>query len=580
MVCAHPQDDWKGKSLTGIGFSPPGSADTGQHVERSHYDSVFLMSEAIRMKARFVLEGLGASLLLFSVFPVLVSDYPVYIHPLPVTNLIGGLLVGMVIVAALIAAALYAVERLNPTARRFLLAWFAGLMLWRFLDSVVTFVNAWASQLSHKIYFWDPIRNPVCIAILAVSLLCAWFVPRFADRTIGYVRLLVAASAFAIMPILPHLVRDMSLRPTPQGTIAVNQDPSLPGAAGNRMIWIMFDELSYDQAFDHPQPGIVLPAFDRLRDQSFSFSNVKPAGYYTENIIPTILLGQQVDIIRRTSEDRFSYKTKDQKQFREFDPRDTIFNTARAEGWTTGLVGWLVPYCRFMGPVLDSCFWSRNDGSLLEPFGASEDKSMLANAAAIPVWTWANITGDTREYNAEHLANYQENMRHARLLIDDGRIRFLYIHLPIPHPPGIYDRRTNRLRTGGSYLDNLMLADQAAATLLSEIDATPAAGRTTLVVSSDHSFRIALWKATAGGWTDEDEAATGGRFDDRPVLMIRFPGQTSGPGISASFDEILEHDILDAMLRGQMKTAEDFKSFLSAKGIDVGAAAQGDSQHH
>ncbi len=244
------------------------------------------------MKARLILEGLGASLLLFSVFQVLVSDYPIHIHPLPVTNLIGGILVGITIVAVLIAAALFAVEKLNPILRRFVLALFAGLMLWRFLDSFVTFVNALASQLSHKIYFWDPIRNPVCIAILVVSLLCAWFAPRFADRMIGYVRLLVAAFAFAIVAILPHLVRAMSLRPSPRGTMAVNQDPSLPGAAGNRIIWIMFDELSYDQTFDHPQPGIVLPAFDRLRAESFSFSNIKPAGYYTEQIIPSLFLGQ------------------------------------------------------------------------------------------------------------------------------------------------------------------------------------------------------------------------------------------------------------------------------------------------
>ncbi len=184
------------------------------------------------------------------------------------------------------------------------------------------------------------------------------------------------------------------------------------------------------------------------------------------------------------------------------------------------------------------------------------------NAAAIPVWAWANIIGDTHEYNAEHLANYQEVMRHAELLIDDGGLRFLYIHLPIPHPPGIYDRRKNQLRAGGSYLDNLVLADQAAATLLSEIDATPAASRTTLIVTSDHSFRIAIWKGTQGAWTDEDQAATGGRFDDRPVLLVRFPGQTSGPSISAGVDEMLEHDILDGMLRGTLKTPAEFAEFL------------------
>jgi hypothetical protein len=521
------------------------------------------------MKARIVFEGLGASLLLFSVFQVMVSDYPVHIHSLPVTNLIGGFLVGMAIVAALIAAALFAVERLNPIARRFLLAWFAGLMLWRLLDSVVTFVNAYAGQLNHKIYFWDPIRNPVCIAILVVSLCCACFAPRFADRMIGYVRLLVAASAFAIIAILPHLVRAMTLRPTPRGTMAVNQDPSLPGAAGNRIIWVLFDELSYDQTFDHPQPGIELPAFDHLRDQSFSFSNIRPAGFYTDQIIPSLFLGQQIELVRRTPDGQLIYKTKDNQQKRQFDPRETIFNTARAEGWSTGLAGWLIPYCRFMGSVLDSCFWNRNDDSLLEPFGASEDKSMLANAAAIPVWAWANITGDTHEFNAEHLANYRELMRHAELLIDDSRLRFLYIHLPVPHPPGIYDRRKGRLRAGGSYLDNLVLADQAAATLLSEIDATPSASRTTLIVSSDHSFRISLWKSTKGGWTDEDESATGGRFDDRPVLMIRFPGHAAGASISASVDEMLEHDMLDAMLRGQMKTADDFTGFLAQHGIQT-----------
>jgi hypothetical protein len=197
---------------------------------------------------------------------------------------------------------------------------------------------------------------------------------------------------------------------------------------------------------------------------------------------------------------------------------------------------------------------------------------MLANAGAIPALAYASIIGDTHEYNAEHLTNYQENMLHAKLLIDDSRIRFLFLHLPVPHPPGIYDRKTGRLRAGGSYFDNLVLADQAAATLLSEIDATPAAGRTTLIVSSDHSFRIALWKVTAGGWTDEDEAITHGQFDPRPVLMVRFPGQTMGANYADKFDEMLEHDMLDAMVRGKMAGPAEFEEFLKKNGVGEGAA--------
>ena len=525
------------------------------------------------MKARIVLEGLGASLLLFSGFQVLVSDYPIHIHPVPVTNLIGGLLVGMAILAGLIMAVLYLIDRASPGARRFLLAWFAGLMLWRILDTIVTFVNAWSGQLNHKIYFWEPIRNPVCLTILAAALLCAWIAPRIADQTITAVRLMVAACAFAFVPIIPHTVKAMRLRPVTRGTVAVNPDPRLPGAAGNRIVWIMFDELSYDQTFDHQQPGIDLPAFHHFRNESFSFSDIRPAGFYTEHIIPSILMGREVETLRMTAEGQLLYRTKGSKQFRQFDERDTLFNTARSEGWSTGLVGWLIPYCRFMAPVLDSCFWNRNDASLLEPYGASEDKSMLANSAAIPVWAWANISGDMREENAEHMVNYEEIMVHAETLIGDGRLRFLYIHLPVPHPPGIYDRRSRRLRPGGSYLDNLALADQAAGTLLNEIAQAPEAGRTTVIISSDHSFRISLWRNTAGSWTDEDEAATRGKFDDRPVLMIRFPGESSGPVISASFDEMLEHGILDEMLRGQMGSAAEMNEFLKKNGVGMGAQA-------
>jgi hypothetical protein len=38
------------------------------------------------------------------------------------------------------------------------------------------------------------------------------------------------------------------------------------------------------------------------------------------------------------------------------------------------------------------------------------------------------------------------------------------LHLPIPHPNGIYDRHTGQLATAGSsYIDNLALADRCLA---------------------------------------------------------------------------------------------------------------------
>ena len=57
-------------------------------------------------------------------------------------------------------------------------------------------------------------------------------------------------------------------------------------------------------------------------------------------------------------------------------------------------------------------------------------------------------------------------MPQAEALIRDQSISFVFIHLPVPHPPGIYDRSTGRERAGGTYIDNLALADRSLGELM------------------------------------------------------------------------------------------------------------------
>ena len=59
-----------------------------------------------------------------------------------------------------------------------------------------------------------------------------------------------------------------------------------------------------------------------------------------------------------------------------------------------------------------------------------------------------------------------------------------------------------------------------------------------------------MWRLTAA-WTKEDEAASQGRFDPRPVLMIHFPGQQTEQDVVRPFDEIRIHEMIETMLRGQ-----------------------------
>ena len=57
--------------------------------------------------------------------------------------------------------------------------------------------------------------------------------------------------------------------------------------------------------------------------------------------------------------------------------------------------------------------------------------------------------------------------------------------------------------------------------------------------------------AAKSHWTKEEETASHGHFDPRPVLMIHFPGQQSSVNVTAPFEEIRIHEIIEHLLRGQ-----------------------------
>ena len=65
-------------------------------------------------------------------------------------------------------------------------------------------------------------------------------------------------------------------------------------------------------------------------------------------------------------------------------------------------------------------------------------------------------------------------MRAGDALIGDQEIDLCFVHLPLPHPPGHYNRKTGRIGMGGSYIDNLALSDRILGQMLAEIAASGA----------------------------------------------------------------------------------------------------------
>lgn len=409
-----------------------------------------------------------------------------------------------------------------------------------------------------QIFTWKYLSVPAVFFLAAELLFAAWIVsPRRYSQAIRFLRLGLQLLGFCIFWMVADLA-GMSLAHQPYDRVSFEKTlPARPGPH-RRIVWLLFDEMSYYQVFDHRWPGLKMPEFDKLREGAVTFSDVQPDGAFSEDVIPSLFLARVVTTSQATREGWMIYRTAGHAPWQSFNGNRTLFADAEREGWTTGVSGWYNPYCRLMAAQLD---WCRME-LLSLPDGFSRDQSTMANAV-MPLaakWMFRGSTTDAPKATANPLDN-MVLMQPDDALIGDLQIDLCFIHLPIPHPPGHYDRKTGQIRQGGGYIDNLALSDRVLGRMLDDIAKSGAADRTTLIVSSDHSWRVWLWRH-AFGWTDEDEAASEhGYFDPRPMLMVRFPGETESITISRPAPLIGMHDLVERLMSGQIENAQQLEGW-------------------
>jgi hypothetical protein len=485
------------------------------------------------MNLKTFVQGFGAAItvLILRVWPHLSSYHPVVYHSfLPMHSVIWGILLDLG-VFTLIASLLFRYLEKKETGLR--------TALWAFVAAELASASVTALEGMRRAPI--PYLNPdhVFIVILLAALVLRWLRPVDYRRAVQVFGTLIVLAGCSMVWMIPELFYQ-GLRaqrvdvPVPVTHPALVSDRRVPGAEGGRIVWLLFDELSYDQTFDHRFPGLALPAFDRFRSESVVFTDLKPAGYYTERVIPSFFLGKPVDNIRSTLDGEPQVKLAGSQRWQAFDAHATLFSDAQRLGWTTGVVGWYNPYCRILAGTLNYCFWRMGDG---QSDGALPDDSVWQNAMAPLVELGRDLNHEPGFAQQRHTQDHAAIMPQAEALIRDQSIQFVFIHLPQPHPPGVY-------------IENLALADKSLGELLKTLAGTALAAKATVIVCSDHSWRVPMWRSTSV-WTKEDEAASHGRFDPRPVLMIHFPGQQTEQDVTRPYDEIRIHEMIETLLRGQ-----------------------------
>jgi hypothetical protein len=517
------------------------------------------------VKAKPFLQGAGLATLYIAPFaggfltPTLGDAYH-RVHPL--TSIYRAILIAIVLLWLVGSLGFLLLERLPERWRRML--WLIPLILLPKL-----FFRGMTGALADSPYLaFQSLRagHFFTVAAAIVSVILLLFRPAMLDRYIAGSRAFYKIAAFGLLVIVPRIgYQTLHSEPREACSFVRAHLPAVSPAAP-RIVWILMDELSYDQVFSSRQADVLLPNFDRLAKSSMVFTQMRPTGDMTEKVLPALLLGKPVLELRKPYPGPPSYRSVAHGPWQPFNEYDTIFADAHSLGWTTGVAGWYNPYCRLLPDVLDRCSWEATGPSvpnISSRLGSTNSvwQNLLLLAPLnlnLPSLTQAPLLSGTDL----HRSVYADVMAQSENLIQDGSIRFVFLHLPVPHPPGIYDRAHHSIRNHGTYLDNLVLADETLARLRSTIESTPAAANTTLIVSSDHSWRTFLWRNTPD-WSAEGLRAThGGKFDDRPVLMVHFPGSETGELTSKPVNVLAVHTILEALLRGQIRTERDVEHLI------------------
>jgi hypothetical protein len=426
------------------------------------------------------------------------------------------------------------------------------------------------------------------LAILAGLLLCLLrnkILVMHLDRLLAFASSVLvffsigAALLFAQLAWFGWKARSLNHSP------ALHQQASISAATGNRqaktgprIIWIVFDELSYLQVYERRYPGLDLPAFDALAAQSTLFTHAVPAGIFTDRVLPSLLSGSPVDLVRATPSGLLLTHDPLTRRWQTFDQHRTIFQDALDAGYRTAVAGWYIPYCRILPAVLDRCLWSYHEriksglmpqAPLAENLAQPFVDALRAATSVIAAGLFLKIPLDPgpaiRETDA-HIEDYLELTQAADRLLLDPSLGFVLLHLPIPHFGGIYNRRTGQLTTGPStYLDNLALADKTLAHLRSVLEQTGQWDASVVVVMGDHSWRTSLTQPDPALWkTEEQKASHGGAFDDRPAYIVKLAGQHTPTPIAVPFPAQQTRALFGRIMTGNIRSPEDLADWANA----------------
>ncbi len=308
----------------------------------------------------------------------------------------------------------------------------------------------------------DRLREALALLIAALFL---FFLYLWRRRIFPALAALVALlSPLAVYSIARAAVSIFFQIPGPAPSANVfTPAPQRAGVPGRRILLLIFDEMDQRQAFSERIPTLKLPELDALRTQSIYVTNAYSPANETRMSVPALLSGREIAEVKPTAPGQLMVSFSGTDRWVDWRTQPSFFSEAHAEGFRTALVGWVIPYCDALAPCLDRCIWE--DQALQRNSMGSDFPMLILNQLRSVFETPRfSLFGQSLAVQ-KSIRQYQSMLKAAREWAVDPAIDLLYIHLPVPHAPYIFDRFSNTFtaanRGTAGYLDNLALADRA-----------------------------------------------------------------------------------------------------------------------
>ncbi len=316
--------------------------------------------------------------------------------------------------------------------------------------------------------------------------------------------------------------------------------PHLAGTVkGSRILWVIADEWDYRLTFVDRNPDLQLPELDRLLKTSLYATYAQPPGWETPISIPGYYSGKLAAEVRHDGARELQIKYHRGTGEVPWSSQPSVFSRARALGANTALLEWYHPTCRVLNGLTFCNWWpmAMQHNSMGESFW-----QILPNQTRSLFETNLFSLFGRSLTAAQQTGVYRAMTGEAERLSVDRDFAFTLVHLPIPHAPHAYNRKTGTFTLGNSpiagYIDSLALLDRTVGEFRRTMEEAGVWDSTTVLFTSDHGYR--------------DSEPLDGKSDPRVPYILKLASQKDAVAYTQEFNTVLTADLLMGVLSGEI----------------------------